>query len=169
MKVLTNIKTKLLSDAELGELIYIKYGILDCFGIPVKQEEDRLIAFLNNSRESKQGELGRSSFYGKYPENDIPLKSWVALPIYANTAEIDVSFRIDKHSGTLLIEKDRVLISLLSVNSNGFSEVTAFDTVTWTNDDYDRNLTVPLTDWDIWATEDDYENCPNNPLVQIRA
>lgn len=173
MKVLTNITTKLLSGAELGELIYIKYGVIDCFCIPLKHEETLYIAFLNNPHKNKEGLVEYSSFYGKYPEKDIPIKSfgksWVALPIEANTAEIDSSFRIDNHSGTLLIEKDRALISLLPKNLIGFPEATAFDTVTWTSHAPDRNYIIPITAWDIWATEDDYENYPDNPLVQIRA
>ncbi len=173
MEVLINVKTKMLSTVTAGELIHIKRAHLNCFCILAQSDNTELMLCLNNPYVDRYGAPQTSSFYTLRPKADIPVRSfgqnWVAVPDAANETDIDSNFNIDHHSGSLLIDENGAFITLMPFEANGFLESMQFNTDTWVAGDNTRELTIPFQNWDIWVTEDDYENYPDTPLVKIRA
>lgn len=169
MQTLLKIETKNLQQAEFGELIRVRAGGSFSFGIVLQNQGHIHIGFLNKVEPEAEG---LQSYYSPYPQADPVVVSygtdWVIRPNMSQDEELGNVLNADFHSPLFHIEKQRTAISF-KPRPDTFGETIYFDTTTWQPGFLDPAFTISVRNWDIWASKEEADRNPDNPLIRIRA
>lgn len=169
MQTLLKIETKNLQQAQLGELIRVRAGGSFSFGIVLQNQGHIHIGFLNKV---EPGAQAQQSYYSPYPQADPVVVSygidWVIRPNISEDEELGRALNADHHSPLFHIEKQRTAISFKARPGTG-EDTIYFDTTTWQPGLLDPAFTISVRNWDIWASKDEADRNPGNPLIRIRA
>ncbi|MFW7355578.1 MAG: hypothetical protein ACODTL_06495 [Brucella sp.] len=169
MQTLLKIETKNLQQAQLGELIRVRAGGSYSYAIVLHDREHLIVGFLN--KEEPEAE-GLQSYYSPYPHANPVVASygtdWVVRPNISQDEELGRALNADLHSPLFHIEKQRTAISFKARPGTG-EETIYFDTTTWQPGFLDPAFTISVRNWDIWASKEEADRNPDNPLIRIRA